>query len=314
LTTPIPYLVAGGTGFVGTALVDMLLKGGHLVYILTTQKNINPINSPVQYIYWDTNTHTIDPSFTLSNCIIVNLAGAGVADKRWTAARKQEIKTSRINSVITLHNAIKSKQLQPIKIVSSSAIGYYGNEHGICNELTYPDESYLSTVCLAWENEILQIKKESNIPINILRIGIVLGVESGALKEFLNPLRFGIAGIPGNGNQVYSWIHISDLCAMILFCSNQTNDNAITIYNAVAPNPCNLNSIMDEVIKYKKALLKIHIPSFLIKLLLGEMAVEVLKSTMVSSIKIVNDGFVFQFPSIDIAINNLLYEKEDDFK
>ena len=294
------YLLAGGSGFVGSLLSEMLVSKGHMVYILSTKKRTS-IHSNIQFVLWDTKNNLIDKSFSLMECYIINLAGAGVADKRWTKARKKQIIDSRLDSLNTIYTAVEQGQLKPIQMVSASAIGYYGEGDKEFTELDPSDESFLSSTCKSWEDAALKFS-DFKIPIAIVRIGIVMGIEGGALKEFLKPLKFGIAGIPSDGKQIYSWIHRADLCSMICFLAEK---NMNGIYNAVAPNPSTLNEIFDEILKLKKGI-RIHAPAFAIKILLGEMAIEILKSSKVSSHKIESEGFSYKYPTINTCIQSLL--------
>lgn len=297
------YLIAGGTGFVGKHLTTLLLNEKNQVSILTTQKNKK--SNQVNYFYWNPSENYIDPKLQLPECILINLAGAGVAEKRWTNERKKVILESRIQSLETLFLATKSKQINPTHIISASAIGYYGDGSKMFTEHDLGDDSFLSTTCKRWEDAALKFES-LGISTSIVRIGIVLGLESGALAEFIKPMRFGIAGIPSNGKQIYSWIDVHDLVRIIFFLST---NNVSGIYNGVAPNPCSINQIFDELKKYNKIFFTANAPSFILKLLLGEMAIEVLKSSQVSSQKIQNLGFKFRSETIAQCIENL-YAKE----
>lgn len=296
------FVLAGGSGFVGKNLTQRLLQEGHRVYILSTQRRSSTLRN-VTYVHWDTEAGVMDSSFQLAECHLINLAGAGVADKRWTSARKAELLSSRINSLNTLYYAIQRGQLQTDHLVSASAIGYYGNHTGLCNEETAGDDSFLSLICREWEAAALRFS-ELNMSVGLVRIGIVLGKEGGALKEFLKPLRFGVAGIPSDGEQVYSWIHENDLVRALYFLSENKKPG---IFNVVAPNPCTVNHLFDRILAYHRgAAVKIHAPSWALKLMLGEMSVEVLKSARVSSERLEKSGFTFHYPDADTCMKQLL--------
>ncbi len=298
------FIIAGGTGFIGKHLCALLLQEGHDVFILTTQKNKSSSSTQfLHYIYWNPDEKYIDETFTLSGCKIINLAGAGVADKRWTTSRKKEILESRILSLNTLYKALEKKQIQATHLVSASAIGFYGEGKMQCSEEDKSDTGFLSSICREWEEAALQFSN-LGIPVSIARIGIVLGKDGGALKEFLKPLQYGIAGIPSDGKQIYSWIHIADVCRMLYFLLEK---NKTGIFNAVAPHPVSINEIFSELIKHTKPFfLKVHAPAFALNILLGEMATEVLKSTNVSSHKIEEEGFEFLYKEIDVCINGIM--------
>ncbi len=300
------YILAGGSGFVGTQLATTLLSLGHAVYILSTKKkNANtPTNGT--YIYWNTNTHSIEDTFTCNNCIIINLAGESVANGRWTNKRKEILYSSRINSIITLQKAIQKKQLQPTQIISASAIGYYSEQQEPHTETDTNDTSFLALLCATWEQKTIELLHTCcAIPVTIVRIGIVLGKQAGAYKEFLTPLKFGVVALPGNKKQCYSWIHLEDLCAMLVYISILKN-NTNMVYNAVAPFPCSMQAIATSLSTYyKPSFFKLYIPTFVMKLLLGSMASELFKSIPVSSKKIQSQGFTFMYPTIDACIKNL---------
>ena len=294
-------LISGGTGLIGRQLCKMLLEDHVEVVVLTTQRKVSNQISKVRYVFWNPKEHYIDPAFTAQNISIINLAGAGVAEKRWTASRKQEIIESRTESLQTLYHAIASKQIQAIGLVSVSAIGYYAFKDRLLSEADFSDRSFLSSTCTLWEEKAIQFSS-LGLPVAIARVGIVLSTHGGALKEFLKPLKFGIAGIPGDGKQMLSWIHIEDICRLLLYLNNSKSNDT---YNAVADLPVSTNELFDNILKIKNGI-KIHIPAIALKLALGEMSIEILKSAAVSNQKIRKDGFQCKYPAISQALENLL--------
>ena len=294
-------IITGGTGMVGTLLSKMLIARGEKVIILTTQKKVSQPNAQIQYVYWQPSQQLIDSAFQSDQCSIINLAGAGVADKRWSPARKNEIRDSRVMSLQTLYQAIASGQLKASKVVSASAIGYYAPSMGILHESAPADQHFLSDTCVLWEQEALKLQA-LKVQTTIARIGIVLSQEGGALKAFLNSFNFGVAGIPGDGKQMVSWIHIEDICRLMLYLLDTPTQG---IYNAVADQPVSTNELFEAILKYKKGI-KIHVPSWVIKFMLGEMSTEILKSAHVSNLKIREQGFCFNYKNIEDAIKNLL--------
>jgi uncharacterized protein (TIGR01777 family) len=302
-------LIAGGSGLVGTALSHYLLQKNYEVIILTRQAG-KPVSSPhLQYAVWDTDTRSMDVAALAKADYIINLAGAGVADKRWTRARKKEIQQSRINSGITL---VKNLTENPHKVkafINASAIGWYGADPQIPNLEPFTedkphDPSFLGETCFLWESSVDGIAN-LNIPLIKLRIGIVLSKEGGALKEFLKPLQWGVAAVLGSGKQMISWIHIDDLCRMIEHC--MLHNNLTGVFNAVAPQPVNNKTLTLALAKKIRHsfFLPVNVPSFALKLLLGEMSIEVLKSATVSCKKIQETGFTFLYPSVTAALEDL---------
>jgi uncharacterized protein (TIGR01777 family) len=302
-------LISGGTGMVGQALTNTLVLQGYQVIILTR----NPKKSSranVSFANWNIDTNEIDADAIKSSDIIIHLAGASVAEKRWTEKRKQEIIDSRVQSSKLLVHAIKTIPNHITTFISASAIGWYGpdTETSLQNgfvETDPMDPSYLGTTCGVWEASVQEIAT-LGIRLVITRIGIVLNKRGGALKAMLIPARLGCATIFGHGNQRVSWIHQKDLSQLFVFAIE--NEQVQGIYNAVAPESITNKKLV--TILAKKAIgfsIPISVPSFLLRLIMGEMSIEILKSAHVSSKKIQEAGFVFQYPTIDQAIEQILH-------
>jgi len=304
-------LITGGTGLVGRALSSALLEKKHNVIILTRstkQMAISPQpKNGIQWVQWNVEAQTIDKDAVAKADYIIHLAGAGVADKRWTKKRKQEIVDSRVKSGALLVTALSEIENNVKAVITASAIGWYGADPVIPNPIPFledapADTAFLGDTCRQWEQSIepvTQLKKR----VVKLRIGIVLSKDGGALKEFIKPLQFGVAAILGNGKQMISWIHIDDLVNM--FMAAIENENMNGVYNAVAPKPVsNKELTLELAISRKKFFIPFYVPSFILKLLLGEMSIEILKSATVSSTKIQQAGFNFKFPDIKSALKN----------
>jgi uncharacterized protein (TIGR01777 family) len=303
-------LITGGTGMIGRALTKALLERNYSVIILSRSMpgEQRPTNN-LSYAQWDINKQTIDKEAIAKADYIIHLAGAGVADKRWTKKRKQEIIDSRVKSGELLVKELKENTNHVKAVISSTAIGWYGPDPIIPNIHPFTEEAaanndFLGQTCEQWEQSLGPIAKLNKRLVK-LRIGIVLSNEGGALVEFKKPLRFGVATILGNGKQVISWIHIDD--AVRLFIAAVENENMNGIYNAVAPNPVSNKELMLQLAKIEKGKLfiPVHVPAFVLKLVLGELSIEVLKSATVSSAKVHLSGFTFLFPSIDAALSDL---------
>ncbi|MGB3154499.1 MAG: TIGR01777 family oxidoreductase, partial [Chitinophagaceae bacterium] len=234
-------------------------------------------------------------------------AGAGVADKRWTKKRKQEIVDSRVKSCKLLADSLKTIPNKVKAVVSASAIGWYGPDPTLPNPTPFVegdpvDDSFLGSTCRQWEESIEPVTQSGKRLVK-LRIGIVLSKDGGALKEFIKPLKFGVAAILGSGKQIISWIHINDLVR--LFIMAMENETWQGTYNAVAPNPVSNKELTLQLAKSrKKFFIPIHVPTFVLKIMLGEMSVEILKSATVSSKKIQEAGFQYTFPVIKDALTN----------
>jgi uncharacterized protein len=298
------YIISGGTGMIGTALIQQLLSNNQKVYVLTRNKK-NSSNPLLTYVHWDVDNNKIEGTFLEKNICIINLVGANVADGRWTAARKKEILESRTKSTKLLHAYISEGKINCSYFVSASAIGIYGEQDEIFTETSAPANDFLAETCVLWENEVAKIRT-LQIPVGILRLGIVLSKNGGALPEFLNSLKFKIAAIPSSGLQICSWIHVEDVCKMMLYATEKKLNET---YNAVAPNACTSKKLITTLGKqYSGRFLKINIPSFLLKIILGEFSIEILKSVHVSCAKILKHGFQFKFPEIESAIENIVTE------
>lgn len=304
-------LITGGTGLVGSFLAQELSASGYQVIILTRSRSKSPsaTASRISYSRWNPAERFIDPLAIGQADYIVNLAGAGVADKRWTPSRKEEIIRSRVESAETVIQALKQTANKVKTVVNASAIGWYGPDPQIPNPAPFKetdpaDKAFLGETVRHWEESISPVAQLSKRLV-IFRIGIVLSDKGGALAEFLKPMRFGIAPVMGNGRQMVSWIHINDLCSLIRYALENEHINGV--YNAVSPNPVSNRELIDTLARVKPGLqVKMPVPAFLLKIMLGEMSIEVLKSATVSSRKISEAGFSFRYPGLENAITSIL--------
>ena len=301
-------LITGGTGMVGQALTSYLLARGYQVIVLSRSAKKSS-QQHLSYAMWDIDKQFIDTSAINAADIIVHLAGESVASKRWTAKRKQEIIDSRVKSGALLVKALKENKHKVKTVIAASAIGWYGpdTENSLqngFNEADPFDNSYLGSTCKQWEGSVQGII-ELGIRLVTLRIGIVFNKKGGALAEFIKPTKFGMATILGTGKQIVSWIHQDDLCKMIVFAAE--NETVKGVYNAVAPNPINNKDLVNTIAStMHKFHITLNVPVFVLKIMLGEMSIEVLKSANVSSKKIQHAGFHFDYPTVDIALRQLL--------
>ena len=308
-------LITGGTGLIGSALSKLLLEKGYEVIILTRGTSVvkQILPAGLSYAAWDPGKQTISIDAVQKADYIIHLAGAGVADKRWTSKRKKQIIESRTKSSDLLVKTLKENSNRVKAVISASAIGWYGADPVIPNahpftETDPPSQDFLGETCRQWEARIEPVARLGKRLV-IVRTGIVLSTAGGALNEFLKPLRFGIATILGNGKQSISWIHIDDLCRIYLQATEE--ENLEGVYNAVAPKPVTnrgLTLLLAKAVK-NKFYIALYIPSIILKIVLGGLSIEVLKSATVSAGKIRNTGFNFIYPSIEAAINQLTGKK-----
>ncbi|MGV3656932.1 MAG: TIGR01777 family oxidoreductase [Chitinophagaceae bacterium] len=299
-------LVTGGTGMIGKSLTTLLVKRGHHVIILSRQKK-NSTEKNISYAQWYPAAQTIDAAAVQQADYIVHLAGANVGEGRWTEKRKKEIRDSRVQSGNLLVKALQENENRVKAVISMSAIGWYGADAQVPNpqpfvEEDQPDNSFLGVTCQQWEAAIAPVEQLGKRLV-IFRTGIVLSNEGGAYKEFKRPVQLGVATILGSGTQVISWIHIDDMVRLLLFAIE--NETLKGVYNAVAPQPVTNREMVTQIGKQKGFFIPVPVPSFALKIALGEMSVEVLKSATVSSKKIESAGFTFQYPTIAQAVKNL---------
>ena len=304
-------LITGGTGMIGRALAQALLEKNYKVIVLSRQREtINAERAPLSYAHWDLSSQMIDANAIREADFIVHLAGAGIADKRWTKKRKKEIRESRVTSSGLIVKSLRELPNNVKAVISASAIGWYGADPVIPNPKPFrenhpPDTAFLGETCREWEAAIDPVTGLGKRLVK-LRTAIVMSNDGGALTEFKNPLRFGVAPVLGNGLQVMSWIHIDDLARLYIYAIE--NEKLEGVYNAAAPYPVSNKTLMMKLARLKKGqfYIPIYVPSFLLKLVLGEMSTEVLKSATISCDKIHAAGFTFLYPSIDAALQNLL--------
>ena len=316
----VTVLITGGTGMIGKALSKALLNKGYSVIILTRNPvkksehdaNVSIESNRLSYAKWDVEKQDIEKSAISKADYIVHLAGASVAEKRWTQNRKNEIVNSRINSSKLIVDSLNGISNNVKAVISASAIGWYGHDSlsfgegrgEVFAETDPPSNDFLGQTCKQWEENIEPVISLGKRLVK-LRIGIVLSKEGGALPEFTKPLRFGIATILGSGSQIMSWIHIDDLVSMFIYALE--NEKMTGTYNAVASSPVSNKDLVLTLAKSMKGkfFIPVHVPSFVLKLLLGEMSVEVLKSATVSSEKIIHAGYQFQYPDIKSSMKQL---------
>ncbi len=298
-------LIAGGTGLIGQHLSKMLTDQGHTVHWLS--RRADP-NAAYKTFVWDVTKGEIDEAALSSADFVLNFAGAGIADKRWTDKRKKLIIDSRVKGnqllakVLPQHPNVKA-------YISASAIGYYGDRGTeLLSELAPSGKSgFLAESVVAWEKSIEEVAA-TGLRTVAIRIGIVLSAKGGALEKLLLPFNFWLGVYFGNGAQIYSWIHIEDLCRMFILAIE--NEKMKGVYNGVAPHPVT-NKVFTEITAkaLDKSALLVPSPAFAMRLAMGEMADVVLTGSKVSSDKIEGDGFSFEHPELKSALQDILKRK-----
>ena len=307
-------LITGGTGLIGKNLTRHLTSKRYQVIIMTRGMSRDSKNPMVSYANWDVEDGKIDSDAIAKADFIIHLSGANLVAKRWTKKYKQEIIDSRTKSSELLIKALQETSNKVTCVISASAVGWYGKDaeplihkYGFI-ESDPPAKDFLGETCRLWEQSISPVAR-LNKRMVILRTGIVLSNEGGALSEFKMPLRFGIAPILGNGNQTISWIHIDDLCRMYIYAIENTAVQGI--YNAVSPQPVANKIFISRlaVLIRNQFYIPVYTPQFILKLFFGEKSTEALKSITVSSEKIKNAGFTFLYPMLNAALLDLTNKK-----
>lgn len=294
-------LITGGSGLVGVRLSEMLKEKGYKVIWLSRERYIK---AEIPRYRWDYRKGEIDKEALEQADIVVHLAGSNLGDDSWTKIKKQKIVESRILTTKLLLQTFKSLNKQPDAFISASAVGYYGmhTDEKIYTEETQPTrDDFLSRTCKKWEIAAFKFQEELNVRVVALRTSFVISKDSEAFKKMILPARLGLGAPMGNGKQHMSWIHIDDLCNMYIM---SIEDNTMSgVYNAVAPEFITNKEFMRSISKELKRLSLIpRIPSFLLKLIMGESAGMILEGSRVSPQKVIDTGFKFLYPSAKEAI------------
>lgn len=300
-------LITGGTGMLGTRLTEWLLQNGMQVSHLS--RNPNP-NTTVKQFQWNYKTGTLDPAAIQTADAIINLAGAGIADHRWTSAYKKEIYDSRILGTRLLVQNLKHTKHHVKTVIQISAIGIYRqNLTGMGDEKTAMGNDFLAQTCMDWENELIHTIP-AEIRTVVLRTGIILSPQGGFLKQLNRPFQLTGGVYFGNGTQQQSWIHIDDWCEIIIHALKDLTFSGM--YNAVSPNPIHQKQMMQEVARsLHRRLWLPPVPAFALRWMLGELASELLASHALVPERLLKSGFNFQYPEIKSALKAIYTDKKN---
>ncbi len=298
-------LISGGSGLIGSALVDSLLAAGHTVTVLS--RSLDPVTStnPNYYrLYWDGRT-TNDWAETLDDIdAVVHLAGASIADGRWTEERKKVLRDSRVQSGQALVKAIQASESKPEVFIQASAVGYYGPRgNEIVDEDTGPGDDFLSKLSIDWEATTAEIET-FGIRRPVIRIGIVLSEEGGALPRITMPFKLFAGGKIGDGKQWWSWIHIEDQVRAIQFLLE--HETATGPFNLVAPNAVQNKDFADAVGSVMGRPSFFPAPAIAMETLFGDMSTVLLDGQHVVPRRLQELGFEFRYPQLDGALRDLL--------
>lgn len=302
-------LISGGTGLIGSHLAQLLIYRGYSVSFLTRQyRSLTGID----VIRWDPEKQWIDNINIKDPIAIINLSGENLTAKAWTAEQKEIIINSRVNSLRLIKSLVEKRTNQVVRIISTSAIGYYGTYTSgeIISEESQSGTDFLAKTCVEWERSIKEIA-ELGVPTAWVRTGVVLSDKGGAMKAIKDSMRAGLAIPLGSGNQWVSWIHIRDLVRLFEFLLEESDLSGV--FNGVAPASDTNKSLTRALAKvYKKTFIPIGLPAFILKMILGEMASISLYGSRVSADKITNAGFRFQYNNLESAIMSFRQQKRGD--
>lgn len=296
-------LITGGTGLIGKAFIGEALKYKHELIVLTRTPERNSSSEKVKFVGWDGKTdqgwrHILDETDA-----VVNLAGANIGEKLWTSARKAVIRDSRVEAGEAIVQAFRSRTRRPKVLIQSSAVGYYGDtgEKNV-DEFTPAAKDFLGRLCVDWENSTREVE-EFGVRRSIIRTGLVLSRNGGALGKLLLPYKAFAGGPLGDGKQWWPWIHLQDQVQAMLFLIE--NDKAQGVFNLTAPQPARMAELGKVLAKVLKRPYWLPVPEFALKIVLGEMSKIVLEGQRAYPKRLIELGYSFSFTDLQPALESL---------
>ncbi len=299
-------VLAGGTGFIGKALLHRLIEEGHRVVLLTRSPSAHKelATDKVQLAKWDAKSVGAWADFAEGAEAVLNLAGEPLVGKRWTKKQKARLLESRLSATRAITSAIAQAGKRPSVFINASAVGFYGDvPQGEVTESHPKGRGFLGDVCERWEVEARRAE-ERGVRVVCLRIGIVLEKEGGALSRMIPPFQYFIGGPLGSGRQWVPWIHREDLLSIILFLMARPDINGAV--NGTAPNPATMKEFCKAVGSALHRPSWAPVPAFALRVLLGEMAEVLLTGARVVPQKLEEAGFPFRYPALDGALTAIL--------
>ncbi len=291
------YLITGGTGFIGASLVERLLQSGHYVTVLSRSKG----DAKLKY---RTIGSFAEIKFDEKIDYIINLAGEPIADKKWSAKQKKILINSRIEITKQVVELISKLNQKPVALVSASAVGFYGSsDHQELDEKSLHKEEFSHQLCKTWEEQAL---KAQNFGVRtcIIRLGIVLEKNGGALSKMLPAFKVGLGGKIASGKQFMSWVHREDVLSAISFLVN--NSKLSGIFNVTAPNPVDNLEFTKTLAKLLHRPAFFNMPLFVVRIIFGEMGDALLASGQrVLPTNLLKSGFEFRFKKLEDALQNI---------
>ena len=293
-------LMTGASGFIGSHLVKFLLARDYAVIGLTRQKKLREEHPDFHWIndLEELKNHQID--------YVINLAGESIGQGRWTAARKKKLLDSRLNTTKQLYDYLEKNQIKPKRIISTSAIGYYGIDpqerwDRVCTEQSPPQSIFMSELCEKWEKLALSYTGQDT---KIVRFAVVFGQGGGILPQMLLPIKLNIFGRIGHGRQPVTWVHLQDVMRAIEFLMQQSTQQQV--FNVVAPekvSQAQFVRIAAQVLKRKPLL---PLPACSMKMMLGEQSQLILNGQYVQPKALQEAGFEFSYPTLKEALIEIL--------
>ena len=298
-------VIAGGSGFLGTPLSRTLAEAGHAVVVLTRHPDEPRDPGMVRYRLWTPDGETRTWGAELDGAdVVINLAGAGIADGRWSSARRRLILESRVNATRSLAIAIRAVKSKPSVFIQASAVGFYGayDNGGEFDETSSPGTDFLADVCVAWEAEAHPLDTVCRVV--FIRTGFVLGTTGGGLPKLLRPYRFFVGGPVGSGHQTMSWIHVDDWVGLVVWA---IGSGAVSgPINATAPHPVTNTELSRAIGRALHRPSWIPVPAAVLKLMFGEMAkVMLLRGQRVLPRRALELGYHFRHEEVDGALSRL---------
>lgn len=295
--------IAGGSGFVGKALAKLFIEKGYEVIILTRNTHPEPAAKKLQYVSW-LSTDAIPEKDLEGIDAFVNLSGESLNSGRWTKTRKKEIIESRISTTKEVKRILTALEKKPSIVVQASAIGIYGTslEQTFTENTINYGHDFLAETVKAWENEAQSIA-DLGIRTCFARFGVILGRSGGALPLIALPYKLFAGGTVGSGQQWVSWVHLEDVARAILFMINQPDLSGPI--NVTAPAPIQMKEFGKTLAEVLKRPHWMPTPDFALRTVLGEKSILVLEGQKVLPERLEKEGFTFQFPTLERALEQI---------
>ena len=286
-------VVTGGTGFIGSALLPGLSGDGHQLTVLTRQARCD--SGSIRFV---TDISMVDTAIDA----VINLAGASLADRRWSDSYKRELRASRIDTTRELGAALHAAGHDPAAFLSASAIGYYGTRKEQVTEDAPAGEGFAADLCRDWEDAARAAA--GNARFCAMRLGVVFGPKGGAYGQMAMPFRLRVGNWIGSGEQGLSWIHLDDVVAAVRYLLGDSTLSGVV--NLTAPEPSTSRGFCEAMQAVRPSLIKMPVPAFLMRALMGEMADELLiGGQQVLPRRLLEAGFTFFYPRLETALRNL---------